>query len=98
MSELRDEVLTFVNNPNYQPVKPAVIAKKLGLDAEAAQKLKRTIKQLVKEKRLAYGPSHLVYAADKSPSRKKAAAKAAEKAAGKAAFQEAAKKKGAGVR
>ena len=94
--ELRDEVLTLVNHPNYQPLKPAVIAKKLGLDAEAVRNLKKTIKLLVKANKLAYGPSHLVYPSDKSPSRRKAAVKSEEKAAGKAAFQEAVKKKGAG--
>jgi ribonuclease R len=70
-SDLRDTVLEHVTNPNYQPVKPAVIAKKLGLANEAARDLKKTIKQLVKEKQLAYGPSHLVYAAGKKPTRKK---------------------------
>jgi ribonuclease R len=97
-SQPRDAVLALVNNPNYQPLKPAVIAKKLGLDGEGARGLKKVIKQLVKEKKLAFGPSHLVYAADKSPSRKKAAAKAAEKAAAKETFRAALTKKGAGMR
>jgi ribonuclease R len=70
MSDLRTTVLEHVTNPNYQPVKPAVIAKKLGLANEAARELKKTIKQLIKEKKLAYGPSHLVYAAGNRPQRK----------------------------
>ena len=94
MPEIRDAVLTLVNNPNYQPLKPAVIAKKLGVDGDGARELKKLIKQLVKAKQLAFGPSHLVYAADKSPSRKKAAAKAAEKSAAKASFQAVLKKAG----
>ncbi|MEX2317948.1 MAG: RNB domain-containing ribonuclease [Pirellulales bacterium] len=97
MSELRDAVLHLVNNPNYQPLKPAVIAEKLGVDGDGAHQLKKVIKQLVKSGALAFGPSHLVYAADKSPQRKKAAVKAAEKAAAKASFQ-AVLKKGPGVR
>ena len=72
MSDLRTTVLEHVTNPNYQPVKPAVIAKKLGLASEAARDLKKTIKQLIKEKKLAYGPSHLVYAAGNRPQRKTA--------------------------
>lgn len=93
MKELRDAVLSLVNNANYQPVKPAVIAKKLRLDADGARQLKKTIKLLVKANELAFGPSHLVYAADKSPARKKAAAKVAEKVAAKASFQEVVKKR-----
>jgi ribonuclease R len=62
MSEkLRRAVLEYVANPNYQPVKPAVIAKKLGLAGDAARDLKKTIKQMVKAGELAWGPSHLIY-------------------------------------
>jgi len=92
MSDLRENILQHVNGPNYQPVKPAVIAKKLGLIGDEAQEVKRTIKRLVKEKQIAYGPSHLVFVAGKSPAQKAAAKKAAEKAAAKAAFQAALKK------
>ena len=60
MSNLNDTILSHVNSPNYKPVKPKVIAKQLGLENADASKLKRTIKQLVKEGKLAYGPSHLV--------------------------------------
>jgi ribonuclease R len=66
MSEkLRDAVITHVANPNYHPVKPAVIAKQLGLSGEATQELKRVIKRMVKAGELAWGPSHLVYPAGK---------------------------------
>ena len=88
---LRDAILEHVNNPNYQPVKPAVIAKQLGLLGDAAHDVTKTIKSLVKEKQLAYGPSHLVYSAGKSPSQRDAAAKAEKKAAARAAFQAALK-------
>jgi ribonuclease R len=73
MPDLRTRILEFVNHLNYQPVKPAVIAKKLGLDNEAARDLKNVIKQLVKSKELVYGPSHLVFAAGKKTPRKNAA-------------------------
>ncbi len=87
MPDLRERILLHVNGPNYQPVKPAVIAKKLGLTGDEAQEVKKFIKRLVKEKQIAYGPSHLVFAAGKSPAQKAAAKKAADKAAAKAAFQ-----------
>ncbi len=70
MPSLRSAVLQHVNNPNYQPVKPAVIAKQLGLANEAAYELKKTIKQLVKAGELTWGPSHLVQSAEKTPMRK----------------------------
>jgi ribonuclease R len=87
--QLRDAILEYVNNLNYRPVKPAVIAKKLGLAGDGVHELKMIVKRLVKEKRLAYGPSHLVYAAGASPSQKQAAAKAEKKSAAKAAFKSA---------
>jgi ribonuclease R len=87
MHNIRENILEHVNRPNYQPVKPAVIAKKLGLTGDEAQEVKRTIKRLVKEKQIAYGPSHLVFAAGKSPAQKAAAKKVADKAAAKAAFE-----------
>lgn len=53
-------ILRHVNDPSYRPAKPKVIAKKLGLEGEDITRLKRSIKTLVKEGKLAYGPSHLV--------------------------------------
>ena len=32
MPDRRDDILAHVNNPNYRPVKPKVIAKKIGAD------------------------------------------------------------------
>jgi len=66
---LRDKVLEHIHDPAYQPVKPAVIAKRLGLANNAARELKKVIKQMVKAGELAWGPSHLVYAAGKKPPR-----------------------------
>src|SRR4051794_7241574 len=64
---LHSKILEHVNNPNYQPVKPAVIAKQLGLAGEATQELKKTIKRMVKAGELSWGPSHLVCSTEKSP-------------------------------
>jgi ribonuclease R len=52
-------LLDFIQRPNYQPVKLRVIAKKLDqLDQE--KELKRALKQLIKQKKVAYGSKHLV--------------------------------------
>jgi ribonuclease R len=59
-TELEQSILDFVNQPNYKPVKPRIIAKRLGLDEAAAIELKRTVKRLMKSGRLAYGQDHLV--------------------------------------
>src|SRR6478672_10737901 len=72
-SDLRSAVLAHVNDPNYQPVKPAVIAKKLGLANEAAHELKKTIKRMVKAGELAWGPSHLIQSVERKPTRKRTA-------------------------
>ncbi|MCG8448332.1 MAG: ribonuclease R [Pirellulales bacterium] len=60
MPNLDDAILRHVNDPKYRPVKAKVIGKKLGLSADDLSRLKRSIKALVKEGKLAYGPSHLV--------------------------------------
>jgi ribonuclease R len=80
MPDLRTKVLDLVNHSAYQPLKPAVIAKKLGVTGEAVRELKKTVKQLVKTGQLAWGPSHLVFAAGKTTSRKAATAKSTDAA------------------
>ncbi|MDA1050272.1 MAG: ribonuclease R [Planctomycetota bacterium] len=59
-ADLADAVLEFVSRPNYQPVKPRVIAKKLGLPKERASEVRKAVKRLAKKGLLAYGASHLV--------------------------------------
>jgi ribonuclease R len=61
MPDRRDDILAHVNNPNYRPVKPKVIAKKLGAEGEASEAVRKQIKRLVRDGLLAFGPSHLVY-------------------------------------
>ncbi len=46
--------------PGYQPVKPRVIAKKLGLPKEQASEVRRAVKRLVHQGLLIYGTNHLV--------------------------------------
>ena len=60
MSKLDDAILRHVNDAKYRPVKPKVIAKKLDLAGDDMARLKRSIKRLVKEGKLAYGPKHLI--------------------------------------
>ena len=63
MADHRDEILFLVNDPSYRPVKPKGIAKKLGLSADAAEGVRKTVKRMVKEGLLVYGANHLVYPA-----------------------------------
>lgn len=64
MSDIRDAILRYVTDPKYRPIKPATIAKRLGLEGDDVARTKKTVKQLVKQGKLAYGPSHLVFAAE----------------------------------
>jgi len=67
MPDINTTILAHVNAPNYRPVKPKVIAKKLGFEPDNLSRLKRAIKQLVKEGKIAYGPSHLICPVAKEP-------------------------------
>jgi ribonuclease R len=58
--DLERLVLDTVGNPDYQPVKPRVLAKQLNLPSDARRELKKAVKSLVKKGKLAYGSSHLV--------------------------------------
>ncbi len=73
-SNLRTTVLQLVTSADYTPVKPAVIAEKLGLANERARELKKTIKQMIKSGEIAWGPSHLVFPAGKPSKGRKTAA------------------------
>ncbi len=70
MSDLRADVLGFVSAPNYKPVKPATMAKRMGLSEDRIRDLKKTIKQMIKAGELVWGPSHLVCAAGKVKTKK----------------------------
>ncbi len=66
-AELQQAILNHVLRPGYHPVKPKVIAKKLHLDQDWHSDVKRAIKQLVKQGKLAYGSKHLVTAPEAKP-------------------------------
>src|SRR5437762_10433506 len=58
--KLEPLVLAHISRPNYQPVKPRVIAKQLKLPSEQHKALKLCIKRLVQQGKLSYGSEHLV--------------------------------------
>lgn len=63
-ADLERRVLAYIGREGYQPVKPRVIAKKMNLDAEGTIALRRLLKRLVREGKLAYGAKHLVRKAE----------------------------------
>lgn len=63
-TSLEARVLAFIGDTNYRPVKPRVIADRLDLPQEQRFELKKLIKRLVREGRIAYGANHLVMSAD----------------------------------
>jgi len=81
MPDINETILNHVNAPNYRPVKPKVIAKQLGFEPDNLSRLKRAIKQLVKEGKLVYGPSHLICPIAKGHPATKVAKPAKEKPA-----------------
>lgn len=68
MSDLRDAILRHVSQPGYKPVKPKVIAKRLGLEPDEAAAVRKEVKRLIKEKVLKWGPSHQVMTTSPPPS------------------------------
>jgi len=59
-NDLTAAVLQFVTRPDYQPVKPSVIARKLGVPDDQRIDVKRCVKRLIKSGQLAYGSKHRV--------------------------------------
>ncbi len=71
-SELQELVLKHIQLPDYQPVKPRVIAKQLGLPKQQHGDLRRAIKRLAKVGKLSYGQKHVVCRAGKAEAEKAA--------------------------
>lgn len=53
-------ILNHVCRPNYKPVKPKIIAKKLNVAEEEIRLFKKALKKLIREKRLRWGAAHQV--------------------------------------
>jgi ribonuclease R len=60
--DLARRLFAHVTAADYRPVKPRVIARQLQLDEAETAQLKRVLKRLVKQGKLAYGSNHLVMA------------------------------------
>ncbi|RCS41360.1 ribonuclease R [Bremerella cremea] len=60
IEEIEAKLLSHVNQPNYQPVKPKVIAKKLGITDDDKRPFKRALKRLIRKGLVRYGSNHLV--------------------------------------
>ena len=65
--DLEQALLELVNRPDYRPVKPKLLVKRLHIAQEDIHDLKRTIKKLVKPGLLAYGADHMVQAGSGVP-------------------------------
>ncbi len=57
---LEPKIIALVNAPDYRPCKPRQIAERLNLGKDENSDARRTIKKLVKEGRLRFGPKHRV--------------------------------------
>lgn len=57
---LERALLSLVHAPGYRPIKPRAIAEKLELSEDDRPVLKKLIKRLVKQGKIAYGSAHLV--------------------------------------
>lgn len=58
--QLDERILRHVRSANYQPVKPRVIARQLGLPDEQKPELRRAIRRLAKRGLIEYGAKHIV--------------------------------------
>ncbi len=86
MPDRRDDILAHVNHPDYRPVKPKMIAKKIGAVGDAAEAVRKTVKRLVKDGLLAYGANHLVYPLKTPPAPSPSAGRVGEGGSGKKTF------------
>lgn len=58
--ELEGAILALVQSPDYKPSKPRVIAQRLDLPKDEAPAVRKAVKRLVAQGKVAYGSSHLV--------------------------------------
>ncbi|MBU4400259.1 MAG: hypothetical protein KKE86_13095, partial [Planctomycetes bacterium] len=57
---LEESILKLVGAPGYRPIKPRTIAQRLKLPKDRAADVRKAVKQLVRDGRIAYSPNHLV--------------------------------------
>jgi ribonuclease R len=59
-ADLEQQLIALVNRPDYRPMKPKLLVKRLHIAQDEVHDLKRVIKKLVKRGLLSYGSNHLV--------------------------------------
>jgi ribonuclease R len=79
MTPLEQSILQLVGAANYRPVKPRVILQQLNLPKDQVAELKRTIKRLVHDGKLGYGPNHLVLSPDAATAKRPTSSRPAPK-------------------
>ena len=70
-TDLEAQILAHISQPGYRPVKPRVIAKRMGLGEEAGEEVRKAVKRMIKTGQLKWGESHQVMLVD-APGRKSA--------------------------
>ena len=60
LTDLELQIVNLIQSPNYQPVKPRVIARQLGLPEARRPEVRKAIKRLVKRGLVVYASDHLV--------------------------------------
>jgi ribonuclease R len=66
MPDLTQRILAAVGRANYQPVKPKVLARKIGVPAEQYAEFRQALRELIRQGRVASGKNHTVRPAHSS--------------------------------
>src|SRR4051794_27171988 len=64
MSDLVTRIITAVTRPSYTAIKPKVLAKRLGVTDDTYPEFRRTLRDLIRQGRLAVGRNQTVQPAD----------------------------------
>ena len=64
MSDLTTRILHTLGRPSYSPVKPKVLAKRMGVTDDDYPEFRKTLRALVHEGRIAVGQNSTLRAAD----------------------------------
>jgi ribonuclease R len=60
MADLQTRILSLLAHPNYQPLKPKALARKLGITGEAYNTFKKAIDELIEQDRIEIGKGNAV--------------------------------------
>jgi ribonuclease R len=60
MADLEGQILSALSAKNYTPVKPKVLARRLGLGSSQYDQFRRTLRELLKKGRIEHGRNHTV--------------------------------------